>query len=191
MTECGFKSNRVLPAVYGDELSYYEQLNKLCMEMNKLIEAYEKQVKTYATIEMLEKSQNAQNAEWTAKLKEQYSVIMDYTKGEVRRLEKLIEEATTGKVLVFDPTYGIAPRPVEQVIKNVYHWLRYFADYAVTIDNLNLTANVRDDYQIIAKDFDLYSMLFYSHSENPQPSPVDQYVKKHDILAYYFDRMEA
>ena len=168
MSDCGFFSNRVLPSVYSDELSYYEQLNKLCMEMNKLIEAYENQVKTYATIEMLEKSQNAQNAEWVSKLKEQYNVIMDYTKGEVRRLEKLIEEATTGKVLVFDPTYGIELRAVANVIKNVYHWTRYYAEYAGTIDSMLLTCQGRDAMGVTAKTFDLYSMQHFSKKE-PHP----------------------
>lgn len=191
MSDCGFFSNRVLPSVYSDELSYYEQLNKLCMELNQLIEDFKKQQETYATIQMLQDSQAAQDERWGAELLDTYNRIMDYTKGEIRRLEELIADAIAGKVTIFDPTYGIEPRPVEQVVKNVYHWLRYYADYAVTIDNLNLTAQVRDGYQVIAKDFDLYSMLYYSHSENPQPTPIDQYVKKHDILAYYFDRLDV
>lgn len=175
-TSC-FISNRVLPSVYSDELSYYEQLNKLCKDMNTLIEAFNNQQATYATIKMLNDSQEEQNKAFNSKLLDQYNEIMEYTKGEIFRLEKLIAEAIAGKVTIFDPTYGIEPRPVEQVVKNVYHWLRYYAEYTITIDNLNLSAVVRDDYQITAKDFDLYSMLYYSHSEMPQPTPIDQYVK--------------
>lgn len=169
-TSC-FISNRVLPSVYSDELSYYEQLNKLCKDMNTLIDAFNMQQATFATIKMLNESQDAQDNIFNAKLLDQYNDIMGYTKGEILRLEKLIADAIAGKVTIFDPTYGIEPRPVEQVVKNVYHWLRYYADYAVTIDNLTLSAKVRDDYQIIAKDFDLYSMLYYSHSEMPNPTP--------------------
>lgn len=173
MSDCGFFSNRVLPSVYSDELSYYEQLNKMCMELNQLIDAFKKQTETYATIQMLQDSQAAQDERWGAELLDTYSRIMNYTKGEIRRLEELIADAIAGKVTIFDPTYGIEPRPVEQVVENVYHWLRYYADYAVTIDDLNLTAKVRDDYQVVAKDFDLYSMLYYSHGENQQPAPTD------------------
>ena len=188
MSDCGFFSNRVLPSVYSDEISYYEQLNKLCMQLNKLVEDFKTMKETYATVQMLKDSQAEQDERWGADLLETYDKIMDYTKGEIRRLEGLIADAIAGKVTIFDPTYGIEPRPVEQVVKNVYHWLRYYADYAVTIDGLDLTAQVRDGYQVGAKDFDLYSMLYYSHSDQPSPAPLDQYVKKHDILAYYFDR---
>ena len=169
MNDCGFFSNRVLPSVYSDEISYYEQLNKLCMELNQLIERFNNQHEAYVTIQMLQDSQDEQDKRWAEGLLVTYDRIMDFTKGEIRRLEELIANAIAGKVTIFDPTYGISPRPVEQVVRNVYHWLRYYADYALTIDNLTLTAQVRDDYQITAKNFDLYSMLYYSHNEKPAP----------------------
>lgn len=186
-TSC-FISNRVLPSVYSDELSYYEQLNKLCKDMNTLIEAFNTQHSMYATIKMLNDSQEEQNKAFNSKLLDQYNEIMDYTKGEILRLEKLIAEAIAGKVTIFDPTYGIEPRPVETVVSQVYHWLRYYADYAEVIDGLQLTADERDSYALDAKTFDLYSSLYYSHNSQPTPMPEDAYVKKHDILAYYFDR---
>lgn len=195
-----FISNRVLPSVYSDELSYYEQLNKLCKDMNTLIEAFNMQQATFATIKMLNESQDAQDNIFNAKLLDQYNDIMGYTKGEILRLEKLIAEAIAGKVTIFDPTYGIEPRPVEQVIKNVYHWLRYYADIACVIDNLGLTAEERDGYLVTAKIFDLYSTYFYSKfvQQTPceptlppvPPPPSGDYVEKYDILAEYFDEKD-
>ena len=165
-----FISNRVLPSVYSDELSYYEQLNKLCKDMNTLIEAFNNQKAMYATIKMLNDSQEEQNKDFNSKLLYQYNEIMDYTNGEILRLEKLIAEAIAGKVTIFDPTYGIEPRSVETVVAQVYHWLRYYADYAKVIDDLQLTADERDSYALNAKTFDLYSNLYYSH--NSQPTPI-------------------
>lgn len=183
-----FYSERVLPSVYGDEFTYYEELNALCNKMAQLIDDFAKQKETYATIKMLQESQDAQDKKWAAELKDQYDSIMGYTKGEIQRLEKIIAETIAGKVTIFDPTYGIEPRSVETVIGQVYHWLRYYADYAEVIDALNLTVETRDGYALDAKTFDLYSTLYYSHNETPMPLPLDNYVQKHDILAYYFDR---
>ena len=162
----------VLPMVLDDGHSYIEQVNKLRLKINELIEIFDQQTSLYATIEMLLNSQREQDIKWGRELEEQYNLIMGYVVSEILRLEKIIAETVAGKVTIFDPTYGIEPRPVEQVVKNVYHWLRYYADYAVTIDNLTLSAKVRDDYQIIAKDFDLYSMLYYSNSDMPKPTPI-------------------
>lgn len=189
MEECRFFTNRVLPSVYSDELSYYEQLNKLCKQICDLTNQFNNMVIDYVTVAQLQESQDEQDRKFNQQILDNYNKIMDYTQGEIVRLEKLIAEAIAGKVTIFDPTYGLYPRKVEQVVKNVYHWLRYYADYALTIDALNLTAKTRDDYQIRAKDFDLYSMMYYSHTDNPTPLPTDAYVKKHDIMAYYFDRM--
>lgn len=189
-TNC-FASNRVLPSSYSEEITYYEEVCKLQEKVNQLINDFKLQTETYATIKMLNDSQDNQDKKFTEELLETYNNIMDYTKSEINRLEKLISEAIAGKVIIFDPTYGIEPRPVEQVVKNVYHWLRYYADNAITFDNLNLTVEKRDSFQITAKDFDLYSMLYYSKNNLPEPSPGDEYVKKHDILAYYFDRLDV
>lgn len=186
---CDFKSNRVLPAVYSDEISYYEQIAKICEKINELVKLYNNIEELYVTKEELKNSQDAQDATWKANLEQVYNTLDTYIRSEVKRLEDIIAKAFAGKVTVFDPTYGIAPRPVEQVIKNVYHWLRYYADYASVIDELNFTCKTRDDLSLTAKTFDLFSMLYYSKSEYPQPAPVDQYVRKHDILAYYFERM--
>lgn len=182
--------NRVLPAVYSDELSYYEMLAKLKHKLNELIKVFNEQTELYATIELLNKSQNEQDKVWAAQLSAMNDALSTRITSEVDRLEKIIAETVAGKVTVFDPTYGIEPRPVEQVIKNVYHWLRYYADYAVTIDNLLLSAEARDAMALEARTFDLYSMQYYSKSDIPAPTNPDDYVKKHDILAYYFDRKD-
>ena len=185
----GFYCQKVLPAVYDDSLSYYEVLCKLTDAVRELQSIIDNWQDVYVTKAEMQASQDEQDARWAAELKDAYDDLMDALKGEVARLEKLIADIVAGQVTVFDPTYGIKPRPVDVVIRNVYHWLRYYADYASTIDALNLTAKERDDYQVGAKNFDLFSMQYYSHGEMPTPSPDDDvYVKKHDILAYYFDR---
>ena len=178
----------VLPMVLDDGHSYIEQVNKLRLKINELIEVFDQQTSLYATIEMLLNSQREQDNKWGKELQEQYDLIMGYVVAEIIRLEKIIAETVAGKVTIFDPTSGITPQPVEKVVGNVYHWLRYYADYAEIIDALNLTVDERDGYALDAKTFDLYSSLYYSHAENPTPLSEDVYVKKHDILAYYFDR---
>lgn len=184
----GFYCQKVLPAVYDDSLSYYEVLCKLTEAVRELQSIIDGWVDVYVTKAELSASQDEQDARWAAELQDAYDELMDALNGEVDRLEKMIAEVVAGQVTVFDPTYGIKPRPVDTVIRNVYHWLRYYADYASTIDGLNLTAKTRDDYQVGAKNFDLFSMLYYSHGDMPSPAPEDVYAKKHDILAYYFDR---
>lgn len=185
----GFYCQKVLPAVYDDSFSYYEDLCKLTYAVQELQSIIDNWQDVYVTKAEMHASQDEQDARWADELQAAYDELMDALKGEVARLEKIIADIVAGQVTVFDPTYGIKPRPVDVVIRNVYHWLRYYADYASTIDALNLTAKTRDDYQVGAKNFDLFSMQYYSHGEMPTPSPEDDvYVKKHDILAYYFDR---
>lgn len=185
---CGFPSNRVLPSAYADEISYYEQLNNLCKKVNEVIEEFNSLTDTYVTIDFFTTSQNNQDKEWGDKLANNISIVLNELNSEVYRLEELIKKATVGKVIVFDPTYGIKNRPIEQVIRNVYGWLRYYADYAGTIDNLQLSVTVRDGYNLTAKVFDLYNMLYYSKETLPNPDPcVNNYVMKNDILAWYFE----
>ena len=178
----------VLPMVLDDGHSYIEQVNKLRLKINELIEMFNQQKQLYATIEMLLNSQHEQDIKWGKELQEQYDLIMGYVVSEIVRLEKIIADTIAGKVTIFDPTSGITPQPVEDVVARIYHWLRYYADYAEVIDSLQLTADERDSYALDAKTFDLYSSLYYSHSSQPTPMPEDIYVQKHDILAYYFDR---
>lgn len=185
---CGFPSNRVLPSAYADEISYYEQLNNLCKKVNEVIEEFNSLTDTYVTIDFFTTSQNNQDKDWGDKLANNISIVLNELNSEVYRLEELIKKATVGKVVVFDPTYGIKNRPIEHVIRNIYGWLRYYADYAGTIDNLQLSATVRDGYNLTAKVFDLYNMLYYSKETLPNPDPyVNNYVMKNDILAWYFE----
>ena len=177
-----------IPAVYDDSLSFYEMYCKLSNKLNELVELINSQESTYATIEMLENSQSEQDRKWGESLSNSVDSINAYISSEVTRLEKLIEDAIAGQVTIFDPTYGISPRYVGDVVKNVYHWLRYYADYAKVIDDLELSAQDRDSLSLTSKEFDLYSMRYYSKSDNVSPLP-DNYVKKHDIKAYYFERM--
>lgn len=181
-------SQRVLPAVYGDEISYYETLCKLTHKLNELIDAFNAMTETYATLEDLKNSQDAQDAEWQIKLDNVYNTLDTYIKSEILRIEKLIADIVAGQVTIFDPTTGITPQPVEDVVNRVYHWLRYFADYTTVIDALNMSAQQRDDMMLEAKTFDLFSMQYYSKGEYPTPAPDDVYIRKHDVLAYYFDR---
>lgn len=178
-----------IPAVYDGCLSVEEQvckLNKAICELVELINTFDE---IYATIDQLNESQNEQTSYLLGVIGDTKQELLALVESEVLKLKQLIEDAIAGQVLIFDPTYGIEPRKVDRVVRNVYHWLRYYADYAQTLDSLQLTAKTRDNYQLTAKVFDLYSMLYYSKNELPQPAPTDEYVKKHDILAYYFERI--
>ena len=116
---CGFPSNRVLPSAYADEVSYYEQLNNLCKKINEVIEEFNSLTDTYVTIDFFTASQNNQDKDWGDKLANNISIVLNELNSEVYRLEELIKKATVGKVIVFDPTYGIKNRPIEQVIRNI------------------------------------------------------------------------
>lgn len=164
-----FYCQKVLPAAFDDSLSYYEMVCKLTDKINELIKAYNTQTETYATIEMLMISQNEQDSKWGEALHTSITELRNYTKGEIERLEKIIADIVAGQITVFDPTYGIKPRSVDKVIRNIYHWTRYYADYAKVIDDQELTAQARDAYRVTAKSFDLFSMRFYSLNEQPQP----------------------
>lgn len=192
---------KVLPAVYDDSLSYYELVCKIQAKLNEVIEKLNLiDLSIFATKDELEQGLaeldealrellEVSQAEQTVMLKAHTLAKISQLKAE---LEEEIKNAVVGKVQIFDPTYGISTRDVDTVVRRVYHWLRYYADYAKTIDELSKTAKERDDMALEARTFDLYNMEYYSKTELPSPLPpeTDEYVKKHDIMAYYFTRKQ-
>ena len=137
-----FFTQRVLPAVYTDELSYYEVLAKVVDKLNELIDV----VGDSATIEQIQQDQN--------------DIVEKY-------LVSLILDATVGKVLVQSQTGG-GICPLQEELDRQYDFLRYYAYNAGKMDSFEKTAQEIDGYDATAYTDDLYNaVLLNGNSDLP------------------------
>lgn len=154
-----FFTQRVLPAVYTDELSYYEVLAKVVDKLNEIIDV----VGDSATIEQIQQVIKDIEKELSALyvyVDKEVQGAKDYSDGQneilEQYLESLIANATVGKVLVWSQTGG-GICPLQEELDRQYDFLRYYAYNAGKLDSYEKTAGDTDAYDATAYKHDLYN----------------------------------
>ncbi len=75
---------------------------------------------------------------------------------ELEKIQKEIDNIIIKGISVYDPTSGLYNN-IQDVIYNLYKYLRYYGIKANEFDGLNLTCQDFDNKNITARNFDLYS----------------------------------
>ena len=149
-------SNRVLPAVYTDEISFYDLLNKVVLKLNELIEF----VGDTATIKEIE--------EVISEIENEINSLYVYVDDKNSELESIlravIADAAYGKILVWSQTGGLC-EVVQKEIDRHYDYLRYYAYNAGKIDSYEKTADELDAYNATAYTIDLYNATLLDNSD--------------------------
>lgn len=173
----------VLPLVYDDSLSYYEQLCKLVKKTNEVIDTLNEfnvnienmvdgkiaTLKDYVDAENLKQDDNLD-----AEIEKVYNDLNDNVsaiyqsmhkaddalrlliKVEIEKLKHYIDTSLMGKIYVYDPTMGYA-QPLDIVLNNIYDILRYHAVTCYEFDSFGTTAQDFDYRQMNARTFDTES----------------------------------
>jgi len=153
-----FFTQRVLPAVYTDELSYYEVLAKVVDKLNELIDV----VGDSATIEQIQQALYVY-------VDKEVQGAKDYSDGQndilQQYLESLILNAMVGKVLVQSQTGG-GICPLQEELDRQYDFLRYYAYNAGKMDSFEKTAQEIDGYDATAYTDDLYNAVLLNGNSN-------------------------
>ena len=157
--------NRVLPAVYTDELSYYEVLCKVTSKLNELIAL----VGDYATVEQIKQSIK-DLAEY---VDAQDDALREYSdaKDEVLKnyLLDVIANSALGRVNVLSNTIAGWVK-LQSELDRMYDYTRYWALAAYLLDEKGYTARAYDEMEVRAYEFDVYSAVSYGCTELPYPN---------------------
>lgn len=183
----------VLPLVYDDTLSYYEQLCKFADKLNEVIDninnfhdevsaeidAKIAELKVYVDEEnekqdlaVDEKIQNVyEYIQKQIELIYQYvdngdSVIKIYVNSEIEKLKKYVDDAILGDIIVYDPTTGYKNK-LCVVLEHIYDTLRYYGITCYNFDGLKIDSTTFDNKNMTAIEFDTLSLCIignmYSH----------------------------
>lgn len=183
----------ILPIVYDDTLSYYEQLCKFSDKLNEVIEninnfsadvSDEIDSKISALKVYVDSENQKQNLSVEEKIEQVYNyiekqldavyeyindgdtVIKMYVESEIAKLKKYVDDAILGNILVHDPTTGYK-NTIDIVINHIYDTLRYYGIRCYDFDGLHLTSTDFDNRNISALEFDTLSLLIigkkYAH----------------------------
>ncbi len=148
-----------LPAVYGNELSYYEVLSKVVDKLNELVDVVgdtatiDEINRAIAEIELEIQQLRQYVDEETLKTKK-YSD--DQNKVLEARLVELIYRISVGQVVVRSQTTGNVV-PIQEEMDRQYDYLRYYAYNAGKQDSFEKTAQEIDAYLATAYKYDLYN----------------------------------
>jgi hypothetical protein len=157
--------NRVLPAVYTDELSYYEVLCKVTSKLNEVIEL----VGDYATVEQIKQSIKdlAEYVDAQDEALREYSDMKD--EALKNYLLDVIANSALGKVTVLSNTAGGWVK-LQPELDRMYDYLRYWALAAYLADGEEYTAQAYDELEAEAYEFDVYSAVAYGYTAIPHPN---------------------
>ncbi len=157
--------NRVLPAVYTDELSYYEVLCKVTSKLNEVIEL----VGDYATVEQIKQSIKdlAEYVDAQDEALREYSDMKD--EALKNYLLDVIANSALGKVTVLSNTVGGWVK-LQPELDRMYNYLRYWALAAYLADGKEYTAQAYDELESRAYEFDVYSAVVYGYTALPYPN---------------------
>lgn len=178
---CHFRG--ILPLIYDDTITYYEQLCKFAEKLNELIDTLNnfnvdienmvdskiEELKKYVDDENNEQDEiNTQKFEAVydyinSKIDELYvyinngdTILKNYLDSEISKLKKWVEDAVIGNILIYDPTTGYN-NPLDVVINHVYDALRYYGITCYDYDSAKWSAQRYDDTHITALKFDTLS----------------------------------
>ena len=181
-----------------DEWATHDELAAAIAELSREIYAAIAELKTYVDNE---------NAEQTVMLKAHLLIKLK----ELREyLEGLIANTQLSDVKVIDPEDSYPRKDVQSVFYSQNQNYRFFSDSAKNIDAKDYDITTLEGLGLEAYVFDFYSTFYYSMGNLPIDGVYDgnylldrlaamlggndpatgDYVKKHDILAYYFQRKE-
>ena len=183
----------VLPLVYDDTLSYYEQLCKFADKLNEVIDninnfhdevsaeidAKIAELKVYVDEEnkkqdlaVDEKIENVYKyIQKQIELIYQYvdngdSVLKIYVNSEIDKLKKYVDDTILGDIIVYDPTTGYKNK-LCVVLENIYDTLRYYGITCYNFDGLKIDCTTFDNKNMTAIEFDTLSLCIigklYSH----------------------------
>lgn len=183
----------VLPLVYDDTLSYYEQLCKFADKLNEVIDninnfhdevsaeidAKIAELKVYVDEENkkqdLAVDQKIENVykyiQKQIELIYQYvdngdSVIKIYVNSEIEKLKKYVDDTILGDIIVYDPTTGYKNK-LCVVLEHIYDTLRYYGITCYNFDGLKIDCTIFDNKNMTAIEFDTLSLCIigniYSH----------------------------
>lgn len=183
----------ILPIVYDDTLSYYEQLCKFSDKLNEVIENINnfsadisKEIDSKITVlkdyvdsenqkqdlAVDEKIENVYNyIQKQLELVYQYvdngdSIIKIYVNSEIDKLKKYVDDAILGDIIVYDPTNGYNNK-LCLVLEHIYDTLRYYGITCYNFDGLKIDCTTFDNKNMTAIEFDTLSLCIigniYSH----------------------------
>ena len=179
--KCYFTS--VLPIVYEDCLSYYEQLCKVINKLNEVIELYNgiklnfdeyvndkiQDLKTYVDDENEKQTEffNAEMAELQKTIEKQifdiYHYIQTSDEGilaevniKLSEIKKYIDSVVIDGIQIYNPIKGRKTN-IQEAVNDTYDATRYLGIKALNYDSLNMGAEAYDNYHIKAIDFDVLS----------------------------------
>lgn len=159
--------NRVLPAVYTDELSYYEVLCKVTDKVNEIV----KLVGDYATVEQIKQSIR----DLAAYVDEQDEKLRKYSDANDEILKNYLLEViagiTLGKINVMSNTIG-GWQPLQSELDRMYDYLRYYAFAAEFLDDYEYTAEQLDSLEYRAYHFDVYNTTIFAGNNLQMPNYV-------------------
>lgn len=164
-----------------------EFINNISLDfdkIDKLIEEKFNELKQYVDLndEMLynyvdnkiEKSKNYSDHkiniavnELKSLINEKVMFLIDYTENsnlilknelldELQELKNQIDDIIIKGINIYDPTTGLYNN-IQDVIYNMYKYLRYYGITALDFDNLGLSCKDFEDKNLTARNFDLYS----------------------------------
>lgn len=183
----------ILPLVYDDTLSYYEQLCKFASKLNELVdglnnfnENVEDMVDSKISIlkEYVDNENKKQDDITTEKFNDVYNfinnkineiytyinngdtILKNYIDNEIKKLKEWVNEAVLGNIIIYDPTTGYK-NPLETVLSHIYDALRYWGINCYQFDSANITCDYFDNKNMTALEFDTKSLeiigKYYPH----------------------------
>lgn len=178
ITPFHFFTNRVLPAVYGDELSYYDTLCKVVHTLNEIIDAYNALTpdqyvtdeELTAEISKLVAYIGSENAKQSLQLTAKFLAELQSLKAV---LEAEITDVKLEDVLLIDPENSYGRIMLQQILYNQNQNYREFADNALNIDSIGYDCSTRDSMQLTAYIFDFSTSFYYSKGGMPLTNGVD------------------
>lgn len=183
----------ILPLVYDDTLSYYEQLCKFAVKLNELVDALnnfnenieETVDEKISALKEYVDNENKKQDEITAekfnqvynfinnKVNEIYTyinngdtILKNYIDKEILKLKDWVDDAVLGNIIIYDPTTGYK-NPLEIVLSHIYDALRYWGINCYQFDSSNITCVYYDSKNMTALEFDTLSLeiigKYYPH----------------------------
>lgn len=158
-----FYCQKVLPAVFDDSLSYYEQLCVMRNKINEIIDV----VGDAATIQALKEAlamveEEIENLRKYVDAQDEAEQIRADKYSDARNLEleqkllNIIYRVTTGDVLVKSQVDGRKKQHLQFELDKTYDYLRYFAISAGEFDYIGETAQTIDSGESLAYENDLF-----------------------------------
>lgn len=184
LIEINQKLNEVIKAINEVSIEAIEKLiENAITDLKTYVDSQNQMLYNYTDeeIEKLKKYSDFQDEivinQLTSLINEKVSFLTDYINSNIdlinveieqkfNELKEEIDEIIIKGIDVYNPTTGRYDN-IQNVVYDLYRYLRYYGITASEFDTLNLTAEDFDDKEITARNFDLYSknilMIDFNH----------------------------